>query len=463
MANAVQRFDVALVGFGFSGLATLINLGRIPAQRDIAVIAPDVSGHGLAYGTRERSHLLNVVAKRMGAWAHDPEDFFNWVQTPSGTAACRELSIVPPGRDDFAPRALYARYLTELRGLAVHQIEALGGRIVWIREPAVSIAPAAESGWSIATGQLELRADCCLLAVGNDIRHALGELRHPFLHKGPWELESIDPAHGDGPVVLIGSGLTAIDAVLRLRNVGYSGEVLALSRHGLLPRAHDHSLRSIHFEPEELADIRSLPEVLRFVSGRHAAGLDWREIVDGLRPHTTTLWQRLSPADRRTAISNWSSIWSVHRHRMPPEVGARMADELASGSLRVLSARDIVPQVEGGRLSLVLGSSEGSGQRIRPPAVIDCTGPQLDPRASEQPLLRQLVRSGVCVRHDTGLGFAADRTHQVAPGLYAIGSLLTGELWETIAVPELRRQAATIAEAIADRRAGDGTRPLRVA
>jgi hypothetical protein len=30
------------------------------------------------------------------------------------------------------------------------------------------------------------------------------------------------------------------------------------------------------------------------------------------------------------------------------------------------------------------------------------------------------------------------------PALHAIGSLLTGQLWETVAVPELREQAAVI-------------------
>lgn len=33
----------------------------------------------------------------------------------------------------------------------------------------------------------------------------------------------------------------------------------------------------------------------------------------------------------------------------------------------------------------------------------------------------------------------------MAENLYALGGLLTGQLWETVAVPELRQQAALIA------------------
>jgi len=58
--------DVAIVGFGFGGLATLMHLVRTGRPQRVAVIAPDDSGLGLAYGTRDRSHLLNVQAKPDG-------------------------------------------------------------------------------------------------------------------------------------------------------------------------------------------------------------------------------------------------------------------------------------------------------------------------------------------------------------------------------------------------------------
>jgi uncharacterized NAD(P)/FAD-binding protein YdhS len=113
--------------------------------------------------------------------------------------------------------------------------------------------------------------------------------------------------------------------------------------------------------------------------------------------------------------------------------------------LRVLATSRITPVLRGPRLELEAEDRDGDVARLRPTAVIDCTGPQLDCGQSEQPLLRGLIEEGVCVPHHTGLGLTADRHHQVAENFYALGGLLTGQFWETVAVPELRQQAALIA------------------
>jgi uncharacterized NAD(P)/FAD-binding protein YdhS len=68
-------------------------------------------------------------------------------------------------------------------------------------------------------------------------------------------------------------------------------------------------------------------------------------------------------------------------------------------------------------------------------------------------LLSGLVNDGIVTAHHTGLGLVADEHHQVADGLYAMGSLLVGQLWESIAVPELREQAAVVARSVLSGRA----------
>jgi uncharacterized NAD(P)/FAD-binding protein YdhS len=246
--------------------------------------------------------------------------------------------------------------------------------------------------------------------------------------------------------------LTAIDAILSLRALGFGGEVIALSRHGHLPQPHDPRLVPVEIDPSAIVDIRTLADVVSFVSSLRAAGVDWRAAVDGLRPYTVKTWQGFSIDDQRTVIERWASIWSVYRHRMAPDVGARIEDELANGSLRVVRSKRISPVVADDQLELEIEDESGIVTRLEAGAVIDCTGPQLDPAECEQPLLPGLLRDGICQRHPTGLGLSAGPDQQLAEDLYGIGSLLTGELWETIAVPELRDQAAVIAAAIADSR-----------
>jgi uncharacterized NAD(P)/FAD-binding protein YdhS len=301
----------------------------------------------------------------------------------------------------------------------------------------------------VTTTDGELVAPSCVLAVGNQPRHVFGDLRHPALHDGPWKLTRAQVPGDHGRVALIGSGLTAIDAILSLRALGFGGEVIALSRHGQLPQSHDPTLVPVEIDPSALVDVRTLAEVVSFVSSLRAAGVDWRAAVDGLRPYTVETWQGFSIEDQRSVIERWASIWSVYRHRMAPDVAARIEHELANGSVRVVTSKRISPIVLEDRLELEIETEGGIVTRLEASAVIDCTGPQLDPSECEGPLLPGLIRDGICQRHPTGLGLSAGPGQQVADGLYGIGSLLTGELWETIAVPELREQAALIALSIA--------------
>jgi uncharacterized NAD(P)/FAD-binding protein YdhS len=288
-------------------------------------------------------------------------------------------------------------------------------------------------------------APALVLATGHDRRHAFGALRHPDLHDGPWQLAAAEPVGPGGPVALIGSGLTAVDSVLTLRGLGYSGEIVALSRGGRLPESHRRGVSALELEPACLDALRSLSAVVEFVHDARSAGHDWRSAIDALRPHTGTIWQRFDPADQQAAVTEWSSRWSVLRHRMAPAVGLRIDRELDSGGLRILATRRITPVVQGDRIELDVEDRDGAGARLRPTAVIDCTGPQLDCARSDQPLLRRLIEEGICVPHHTGLGLAADRHLRVGENFYALGGLLTGQLWETVAVPELRQQAALIA------------------
>jgi uncharacterized NAD(P)/FAD-binding protein YdhS len=452
--------DVAIIGFGFAGLATLIHLVRGSRPRTIAIVAPDPTGLGLAYHTDDPLHLLNVPAERMGAWASAPGDFAGWLDTPAAAAATRQIGVELPGPEEFAPRALFARYLSELRDEALREAAARSIALRWIDTPATGLRRV-DGGYAIRAGTRTVRARAAVLCTGNDPRAVFGELRHPALHLGPWELTARERPR-TGPVALIGSGLTAVDSVLTLRGLGYGGEIVALSRNGLLPRGHLAHTPVCELAPERLAGIDRVAAVSQLVRDLQAEGHDWRTAIDALRPHTPELWQRLPTEEQRVAIKRWGPLWSVLRHRMAPAPAAKIEAELAGGALRVLATRQITPEPAGDRLALAVEPREGAPFRLHPESVIDCTGPQLDLRRSDQPLLRSLVADGIAEAHPTGLGLSADAQLRVAPGLFAVGALLTGQRWETIAVPELREQAASVAEQLGDAvraQRGVGARP----
>ncbi len=81
--------------------------------------------------------------------------------------------------------------------------------------------------------------------------------------------------------------------------------------------------------------------------------------------------------------------------------------------------------------------------------MIDCTGPGA---ATRLPVVHALIADNLARPNSVGLGIDADdrgrlldRRGRVDETLWAVGPLRRGALWETTAVPEIRRQAAALA------------------
>jgi uncharacterized NAD(P)/FAD-binding protein YdhS len=84
--------------------------------------------------------------------------------------------------------------------------------------------------------------------------------------------------------------------------------------------------------------------------------------------------------------------------------------------------------------------------------VINATGPSVDYRTWDDPLVRALFDRGWIRPGPLGFGLDAttegailDRDGRASTILTTLGPTLRGSLWETTAVPEIRAQAARLA------------------
>ena len=113
---------IAIVGGGFSGIMTAVNLARLGKQplRVTLVDGRPRTGRGVAYGTRRPEHLLNVAARNMSAFRDEPEHFLQWLRTRSEYEAVPEAEL----RERFIPRLVYGDYL---RSLVQHHLQSAGG------------------------------------------------------------------------------------------------------------------------------------------------------------------------------------------------------------------------------------------------------------------------------------------------------------------------------------------------
>jgi uncharacterized NAD(P)/FAD-binding protein YdhS len=105
----METKSIVIVGGGFSGAITAVNLARLNSEplRIALIDKGPVPCRGVAYGTRNSSHLLNVVARNMSALADEPDHFVNWL----GTRSEYLDEPVPALREKFAPRRVYGDYL----------------------------------------------------------------------------------------------------------------------------------------------------------------------------------------------------------------------------------------------------------------------------------------------------------------------------------------------------------------
>jgi uncharacterized NAD(P)/FAD-binding protein YdhS len=256
----------------------------------------------------------------------------------------------------------------------------------------------------------------------------------------------------DRDVLLVGTGLTMVDVALSL--VRPHRTVHAISRNGLLPRAHAAIPPPPIPPPEPAApaDLASARRtVLRHIATQRRTGRDWQAAVDGLRPVLSTWWQRLPAADQMRFLTRDRRLWDAHRHRIPADTAAEIERLRELGQLVVHTGKITAARQDGDDLLVRLSS----GRILAVASVVNCTGPQEDMRRTGDPLLESLFTTGQARVGPASLGLDTARDGHVLPAdggsagpLWTIGALRKGNLWETTAFAEIRDQADRIAIAV---------------
>ncbi|MFI9759509.1 FAD/NAD(P)-binding protein [Streptomyces sp. NPDC051963] len=464
MSEVRQRHTVAIVGAGAAGALTAVQLCETATRRrtplDLVLVDPaPEAGRGTAYATRDPRHRLNVPAGGMSCYPDDPGHFVRWL--------CRhgEPAVKPA---DFATRYRYGAYLADTLAQAV--VRAHG--TVTVRR----LRTRAERCTDTPEGRLELGlsdggaiiADSAVIATGPAAPSAAWA--PPALRASarflasPWATGALDgPCEGTADVLLVGTGLTAVDLALALDRPGRT--VHALSRSGLLPQPHALTPAGPMPAPEGLHDTslgRLRRAVYRHISRSVRDHGDWRPALDSLRPHTARLWHSLTPEERADFLAREGALWNTHRHRMAPATAESVSRARTTRRLQVHTGTITAAAEHDGALLVTLSN----GRELRVGWVVDCTGPG---RSLEDPLWRSLFEGGAAVPGPLGMGVATrdgrlldDRGGAERP-LFTLGAPRRGELWETTAIPEIRVQAAELAQhllAPMTRRRRAGRRPV---
>lgn len=453
---------VAIIGGGFCGTVAAVNLARLARHplRVIVINHGNPIGRGIAYGTKQPDHLLNVAARNMSAFPEQPHHFVEWLGTRSEYADMQDQVL----REQFAPRRVYGDYLQSLLfwhrqspGHAETLMELIDGEVL-------DVVPSEDQIALVVSQHPTIMADMAILAIGNQPPEILGdvtaEFDHPRYLSNPWKPVDYVAADPQKDVVLLGAGLTMIDVFLTLSALDWQGTIHAVSRTGLLPLPH---FQGIAYTDFPLADPTSLglSELVRLMM-MHCDQLRERGenaaiVVDKLRPFTQRIWQNFTVAEKQRFCREFRTRWNVMRHRIARSIHDRLTSAMALNSLRILQGRLHGMAAHGSSIQVTIeGSAPNPGRTLIEAAwVINCTGPQESYRHSKSTLVQNLFDRGLIQADDMDMGIRVGPDFSVIGGdgmasrfLLAIGPMLKGTLWETTAVPELRIQALHAAERI---------------
>jgi len=451
---------IAIIGAGFSGtLLSLHLLRRCPPPTRLVLIERNSQfGRGLAYSSGNPSHILNVPAARMSAFRDKPNDFLEWLTRQPDTA----FGDAPPGPQTFAPRRLFGAYIRallndEIKRNGRDRLELIKGDVIGLDRAAHPLKLTLDRGRAI-------EADIAVLAMGNFPPEPMPAANPdfydtPFYRPDPWAFDALTELESEAAVLLVGTGLTMVDAVTSLLDQGHRGPIYGLSRRGLLPRRHAGlPVPSPSKEPYPTS-VNALTRFLRTEAARAIAeGSGWQPVIDGLRPFTTDVWQAMPLPDRKRFLRHLRPWWDVHRHRMAGHVADRIDAARSAGQFRVLVGRVHDYIVADGHVEVrYRPRRKDSLETIKVARVVNCAGPGADYDRIQEALIRDLLRDGV-VRPDplrlgldvTGNCALLNRQGAISRRLFAVGPVTKGTFWEMTAVPDIRRQTESLAEYLAD-------------
>lgn len=447
---------IGVVGGGFTGTMLAVHLVE-QSPSPVRVLLFDRAaafGSGVAYSTPNAKHLLNVRVANMSAYEAAPEHFIRWLERNTDS---------PPSRHAFVSRGLYGQYLRGTLSECLKKHE--GASVIGVGAEVTSL--------QVEAGCVALRTadggrhtmDCVALCVGNfppslPVTPRTAEGGEKRYIANPWSA-GLTSIAADDTVLVVGTGLTMVDVVLDLRSRGHRGNVIAVSRRGFVPLPHrDVAPYPAFLPPESLP--RRVTELTRAVRREIAAaarqGHDWRAVVDALRPQTQALWRGLPLVERRRFMRHLRPYWEVHRHRVAMPVAEEISGQLRAGRLSVVAGRIVGAELHAAGVRLAIrrrGEADPCG--VEGQWLVNCSGPQLDYQRIDDPLVRSLIDNGLARPDALSLGLDVTDDHRLigrsglaSNVLFALGPPVRGSLWETTAVPDIRKQCVSVAWRMAD-------------
>ncbi|HTL80405.1 MAG TPA: FAD/NAD(P)-binding protein [Bacteroidia bacterium] len=443
---------ILIVGGGLSGTLVSLALARLNKTTEFLLVEknPGMIGRGIAYNHDFTHQPLNVMATGMSLFSDEPNHFLDWL-TENKFRYRHLLPDVNP--KVFAPRKVFGDYIVEhldrIHHIAPGRFQIRIDEVVSLRRKENKFRAKMESG-------TEIEADHVVLALGN---FPPGDLfpendpvnSDPRYFSNPWTDRIYSNLGGEEHILLVGTGLTAVDVVLGLKTRGFKGKVSMISRRGRLPLPHDVNTIPVKLEYPGHLHPREAWQWLKnkIESDKNNS---WVAYLDGLRPLTQEFWKSWSIEERKYFMKRLRPFWEVFRHRIPLASHTLLSEMEKSGQLLIAKANISEAKLSAAGIEVVFDKKSGLKNDVFS-KIINCTGPESNYRKVKFPIIVNLMNQGLVTADELGLGIKCtadgkiiDKNNSTVEGLWCIGPMRKSALWETTAIRELREQAEEFAK-----------------
>ncbi len=389
---------IVIVGGGFSGTALTIQLIKNSVTPlKITLIEKSDLARGVAYLNDNFGFKLNVRANQMGLYPDSVTDFYDWLKI-------KNFNISPT---DFVERKIYGDYLKEKLSEAIKTSTKVEVEI--LQDEAVEIIYRTKE--IFLASKKNIGFDFLVLATGFNVSSYQALLK-------------LKPS--SEAVTILGSGLTAIDALIYLQKINYTGKIFLASRHGLLPKIH----KSLKAQPNSKIDstekftipLLALLEKIKTLLKEH----DWYTIIDTLRPKVKLIWNNFSDHEKSQFVRYLKPYWEVHRHRISEEHSLLINDLIKQQRLEIkkIGYKKFIPTTKN---------------------LLNCKGLSVFELA-KNPLIKSLLDKNILTIDKHALGFMCDDDGKVnSDFIYILGPIRRAHFFECTAVPEIRQHAHDLA------------------
>ena len=454
--SAHTPLNIVVIGGGFTGVAFVIHAIRAcPAgvDLDFTIVEPSAElGRGIAYGTSDPLHRINVPSDRMSLFAGDSTHATRWLKAHDAIDA---------GSSDgqgsyYVSRARYGEYVAATLDDVVADATDAGSQVrVRHRRASATAVRKIESGEFRYTVTLDdgthLDAHRVALCFGHTPSKPPGvidehALHDPRLITHPWATDALQAIPPDASVLLVGTGLTMADVAVTLIERAHTGRITAISRRGLRAQPHGLFSDAADFLDNAAPPFSALELVrkLRQRIARDGARIGWQPAADALRFDLPRIWNALPAREQNRVVKRLLPFWDVQRFRIAPQIHAAIEQAIENGQMSVITAGIVGISYVAGRFSASLRRPGGTHETQAFDAVVFCTGPARD--IDRNPLVKSLLEAGLARLDAVRIGLDTNLRSQlrnaggeVSPGLLAFGPMTRGSFGEMTGAPDIAR------------------------